>query len=117
MMAHYCLQAAEIVAQEDGISAEVVDLRTLLPIDKETILVSFRKTGKALIVHEDNLTMGYGAEVAAVLCGEGFEYMDAPILRYGGPDVPAVPFSHPLQEAFMPNPQKIAEKMRELAVY
>lgn len=117
MMAFYCLQAAEMVAREDGISAEVVDLRTLLPVDKETILASFRKTGKALIVHEDNLTLGYGAEVAAILSSEGFEYMDAPIMRYGGPDVPAVPFSHPLQEAFMPNPQKIAARIRELAAY
>jgi 2-oxoisovalerate dehydrogenase E1 component beta subunit len=117
MMAHYCLQAAEAVAQQDGISAEVVDLRTLLPVDKETILASFKKTGKALIVHEDNLTLGYGAEVAAILSSDGFEFMDAPIMRYGGPDVPSVPFSHPLQEAFMPNPQKIAAAIRTLASY
>jgi 2-oxoisovalerate dehydrogenase E1 component beta subunit len=117
MMAHYCLQAAEALAREDGISAEVIDLRTLLPIDKMAILESFKKTGKALIVHEDNLTMGYGAEVAAILSSEGFEHMDAPIMRYGGPDVPAVPFSHPLQEAFMPNPHKIAAAIRDLAAY
>ena len=117
MMCYYCVQAAETVEREDGISAEVVDLRTLLPVDKETILSSFKKTGKALIVHEDNLTMGYGAEVAAILSSEGFEYMDAPIMRYGGPDVPSVPFSHPLQEAFMPNPAKIAGAIRELARY
>lgn len=117
MMAYYCLQAAETVSREDGISVEIVDLRTLLPVDKITVLESFRKTGKALIVHEDNLTMGYGAEIAAILGDEGFEYMDAPIKRYGGPDVPAVPFSHPLQEFFMPNPEKIAAAMRELAAY
>jgi 2-oxoisovalerate dehydrogenase E1 component beta subunit len=117
MMAHYCLAAAEIVTREDGISVELIDLRTLLPIDKATILESFKKTGKALIVHEDNLTMGYGAEVAAILSSDGFEDMDAPIMRYGGPDVPAVPFSHPLQEAFMPNPQKIADAIRKLAAY
>ncbi len=117
MMAFYCLQAADIVAREDGISCEVVDLRTLLPVDKQTILKSFKKTGKALIVHEDNLTMGYGAEVAAVLSGDGFEYMDAPIRRFTGPDVPAVPFSHPLQEYFMPNPEKIAQAIRDLAAY
>jgi 2-oxoisovalerate dehydrogenase E1 component beta subunit len=117
MMAHYCTQAAETVAREDGISAEVVDLRTLLPVDRATILASFKKTGKALIVYEDNLTLGYGAEVAAILCDEGFDYMDAPIVRYGGPDVPAVPFSHPLQEAFMPNPTKIADHIRKLAAY
>jgi 2-oxoisovalerate dehydrogenase E1 component beta subunit len=117
IMAHYCLQAAEIVSRENGIEAMVVDLRTLLPVDRETIIETFKHTGKALIVHEDTLTMGYGAEVAAVI-GEGaFEYMDAPIRRYGGPDVPAVPFSHPLQEAFMPSPEKIADVIRELAAY
>src|SRR5207244_11319855 len=104
-------------AREDGISGEAVDLRTLLPVDRETILNSFKKTGKALIVHEDNLTMGYGAEVAAILSDEGFEYMDGPIRRFTGPDVPAVPFSHPLQEAFMPNPERIAQAIRDLAAY
>jgi 2-oxoisovalerate dehydrogenase E1 component beta subunit len=117
MMAYYSLQAAATVARQDGISCEVVDLRTLLPVDKETILNSFKKTGKALIVHEDNLTMGYGAEVAAVLSDEGFEYMDGPIRRLTGPDVPAVPFSHPMQEAFMPNPERIAQAIRDLAAY
>jgi 2-oxoisovalerate dehydrogenase E1 component beta subunit len=117
MMAHYAVQAAEQVAREDGIQCDVIDLRTLLPIDKETILASFKKTGKALIVYEDNLTMGYGAEIAAILSSDGFEYMDAPIMRLGGPDVPAVPFSHPLQEAFMPNPHKIAAAIRQLAAY
>jgi 2-oxoisovalerate dehydrogenase E1 component beta subunit len=117
MMAHYCMEAADQVAREDGISCEVVDLRTLLPVDKATILESFKKTGKALIIHEDNLTMGYGAEVAAVLSDEGFEYMDGPIRRLSGPDVPAVPFSHPLQEAFMPNVDKIVRAIRDLAAY
>src|SRR4051794_18580330 len=117
MMAFYCLQAADLVARTDGISCEIVDLRTLLPVDKQTILNSFKKTGKALIVHEDNLTMGYGAEVAAVLSDEGFEYMDGPIRRFTGPDVPAVPFSHPMQEFFMPNPEKIANAIRDLARY
>ncbi len=117
IMAHYCLEAAEIVSHENGIEAMIVDLRTLLPVDRETIIETFKRTGKALIVHEDTLTMGYGAEVAAVI-GEGaFEYMDAPIRRYTGPDVPAVPFSHPLQEAFMPSPEKIADAIRELAAY
>jgi 2-oxoisovalerate dehydrogenase E1 component beta subunit len=117
MMAHYSLQAAEIVAREDGIQCDVIDLRTLLPLDKEAILNSFKKTGKALIVYEDNLTLGYGSEVAAILAGDGFEYMDAPIRRLAGPDVPGVPFSHALQEHFMPNPEKIAAAMRDLAAY
>ncbi len=117
MMCHYAVQAAERVAQTDGIEAEVVDLRTLLPVDKNTILRTFKKTGKALVVHEDNLTMGYGAEIAAILASDGFEYMDAPIMRLCGPDVPAVPFSHPMQEFFMVNPTKIAHAIRELAAY
>ena len=117
MMAHYAHIAAEKVAREDGISAEVVDLRTLLPVDKEAILKSFQKTGKALIVYEDNRTLGYGAEVASILADEGFEYMDGPIRRLAGPDVPGVPFSHPMQEHFMVNPDKIAAAIRELAAY
>jgi len=116
MMHHYALQAAEIVAGE-GIRAEVVDLRTLYPPDRATILTSVRKTGKALIVHEDNLTGGYGAEIAAILADEAFTDLDAPVRRLCGPGVPAVPFSHPLQDWFMPNPNKIAQAMRELAAY
>jgi 2-oxoisovalerate dehydrogenase E1 component beta subunit len=117
MMAHYTALAAEKVAREDGIDAEMVDLRTLLPVDRETILNSVKKTGKALIVHEDNFTMGYGAEIAAVIADGGFEYLDGPVKRLAGPDVPAMPFSHPMQEFFMPNPDKIADAIRELAGY
>lgn len=117
MMAHYAAQAAEKLAREDGLDVEVVDLRTLLPLDKRAILDSVRKTGKALIVYEANYTMGYGAEVAAVLADEGFEYLDGPVKRLAGPDVPGVPFSHAMQEYFMPNPETIADAMRELAGY
>ncbi len=116
MMLYYCLKAAEIVAA-DGLDVEVVDLRTLYPVDKEGILASVRKTGKALVVYEDNLTMGYGAEVAAIIADEAFTSLDAPVRRLAAPDVPAVPFSHPFQEWFMPNPDKIAAAMRELAAY
>ncbi len=116
MMHHYALQAANKVAEE-GIDAEVVDLRTLYPVDRQTVLESVRKTGKALIVHEDNLTGGYGAEIAATIAGEAFTDLDAPVRRLCGPDVPAVPFSHPLQDWFMPNPEKIAAAIRELAAY
>lgn len=117
MMAHYAVIAAEKIAREDGIDAEVVDLRTLLPVDKQTILESVKKTGKALVVYEDNLTMGYGAEVAAIIADEAFEFLDGPVKRLAGPDVPAVPFSHPMQEFFMVNPDKIAEAIRDLAAY
>jgi 2-oxoisovalerate dehydrogenase E1 component beta subunit len=116
MMHYYALQAAQKAA-EDGIDVEVVDLRTLYPVDRETILNSVRKTGKALIVHEDNLSGGYGAEVAATIAEGAFTYLDAPVRRLCGPDVPAVPFSHPMQEWFMPNPQKILQAIRELAAF
>ena len=117
MMAYYAEQAAVKAARDFGIDAEVIDLRTLLPLDRTTIVNSVKKTGKALIVYEDNLTMGYGAEVAAVIADEAFEYLDGPIRRLAGPDVPAVPFSHHMQEFFMPNPDKIVAAMRELAEY
>jgi 2-oxoisovalerate dehydrogenase E1 component beta subunit len=116
MMHHYALQAAEAAAK-DGIDVEVVDLRTLYPVDRETILKSIRKTSKALIVHEDNLTGGYGAEVAATIAEWGFMDLDAPVRRLAGPDVPAVPFSHPMQEWFMINPEKIEDAIRDLAAF
>jgi 2-oxoisovalerate dehydrogenase E1 component beta subunit len=117
MMAYYAEQAAVKAARDYGIDAEVIDLRTLLPLDRTSIINSVKKTGKALIVYEDTLTMGYGAEVAAVIADEAFEYLDGPIRRLAGPDVPAVPFSHNMQEFFMPNPDKIVNAMRELAEY
>ena len=115
-MAHNCLEAAEAVATE-GISVEVIDLRTLQPLDRETILHSVEKTARAMVVHEDNLTGGFGGEVAAIIADQGFEYLDAPVTRVAGPDVPAMPFNHPQEEAFLPNPEKIAAAMRRLAAY
>jgi 2-oxoisovalerate dehydrogenase E1 component beta subunit len=114
MMHHYCLQAAEMVAQE-GIDVEVVDLRSLLPLDRKTVLDSVGKTGKALVVYEDNLTGGFGAEVAAIIADEAFEYLDGPVRRLAGPDVPAMPYSHPLQDWFLPDPEQIADAIRQLA--
>jgi 2-oxoisovalerate dehydrogenase E1 component beta subunit len=116
LMLHESLNAAEQVAR-DGISVEIVDPRTLNPIDKETILASVKKTSKALIVYEDNLTLGWGAEVAAIIAGEAFEYLDAPVMRVAGPDVPAVPFARTMQDFFMPNAEKIAAAVRKLARY
>ncbi|MBN1565702.1 MAG: alpha-ketoacid dehydrogenase subunit beta [Anaerolineae bacterium] len=118
MMHYYTLQAAAMVAEQDGIECEVVDLRTLVPLDKDTVIDSFKKTGKALIVYEDNRFLGYGAEIAAILSDEAFEYMDGPIRRLAGPDnVPGMPYAHPMQEYFMLNPDKIAAAIRELAGY
>ncbi len=116
MAVHHALQAAEEVAKE-GVSVEVVDLRTLKPLDTETVLASVRKTGKALVVHEDNLTGGFGAEVAAIIAQEAFDSLDGPVTRLAGPDVPAMPFSPPLEEAFIPGPEKIAAAIRKLAAY
>jgi 2-oxoisovalerate dehydrogenase E1 component beta subunit len=116
LMLKHCLDAAEEMAR-DGVSVEVVDLRTLAPLDKETILNSVKKTSKALIVYEDNLTMGMGAEVAALIADEAFEWLDGPVKRLAGPDVPGVPYSPPLQDRFMPDKQKILTSMRDLATY
>lgn len=116
LMLHECLKAADGVAQE-GIEAEVVDLRTIHPLDKKTVLDSVAKTSKVLIVHEDNQSFGAGAELAAIIAEEGFHDLDAPIIRYGAPDVPGVPFSLPLQSFFMPDARRIADAMRWLAEY
>ncbi len=116
LMLHEALRAADVLASE-GVDAEVIDLRTLAPLDKETILTSVRKTGKVLIVHEDNKTGGLGGELSAIIAEEAFEWLDGPIMRVCAPDVPAVPFSHPMQDFFMPDVTRIAAAMRQLAAY
>jgi 2-oxoisovalerate dehydrogenase E1 component beta subunit len=116
LMTHYSLQAAEEL-QAEGVSVEVVDLRTLAPLDRDTILASVRKTGKAMVVHEDNLTGGFGAEVAATIAQHAFDSLDGPVVRVAAPDIPAMPFNTPQEEFFMPSPAKIAMAMRELAAY
>ncbi len=116
LMAHYALEAAEILETE-GVSVEVVDLRTLRPLDGETLLSSVAKTGKAVIVYEDNRFGGFGAEVAAILAEEAFDSLDGPIVRVTGPDVPGVPYNHVLEDWFMPNPDRIANAVRRLAAY
>jgi 2-oxoisovalerate dehydrogenase E1 component beta subunit len=116
-MRHCALEAAEALAREDGIEAEVVDLRTLRPLDTETILASVAKTARALVVHEANRFGGFGAEVAATIAQDGFEHLDAPVTRLGGPEVPGVPYHHNLEEWYMLNPAKIVEAARSLAAY
>jgi len=116
LMVHYCLEAAEAVAK-DGIDVEVVDLRTVKPLDKETVLASVRKTARALIVYEDNLTGGFGAEVAAVIAEEAFDHLDAPVTRVAAPDVPAMPFNKAQEDAFLPNPERIADAIRRVVRY
>jgi 2-oxoisovalerate dehydrogenase E1 component beta subunit len=116
LMAHYALEAADRAA-EDGVSVEVVDLRSLRPLDRETLLTSVKKTGKCLVVYEDNKFGGYGAEVASIVAEEAFDWLDGPVMRVAGPDVPGVPYNHVLEDWFMVNPEKIYEGIRSLAAY
>lgn len=116
LMFHEAMKAGEELAGE-GISVEVIDLRTLHPLDKETILKSVQKTSKVVIVYEDNLTGGLGGEVAAIIAQEAFEWLDGPIVRVAGPDVPGVPFSRTMEHYFMPDAAKIAAAIRDLAAY
>jgi 2-oxoisovalerate dehydrogenase E1 component beta subunit len=116
LMLTYCLEVAEKLAAE-GVSAEVLDLRTIKPIDQAAIIATARKTGKVLVVHEDNRFAGIAAEVMAIIMENAFDALDAPVMRLTGPDVPAMPFNHVLEDAFMPNPEKILAKAKELAAY
>ncbi len=109
-------QAAEELQQE-GISSHVLDLRTLQPLDKEAILEAVRKTGKVLIIHEDNKTGGVGAEVAAIIAEELLFELDAPIMRLCGPDVPAMPINPPGEKFFLLNKDKVKEAMKNLALF
>ena len=95
---------------------EVIDLRTLLPLDRETVCASVKKTSKALLLHEDTRTGGMAGELAATLTETVFEHLDGPIVRVTAPDTP-VPYSPPLEEAFLPNVEKLLEKARWLWRY
>jgi 2-oxoisovalerate dehydrogenase E1 component beta subunit len=114
-MVHHAFEAANRLSAK-GISVEILDLRTLLPLDREAILASVRKTGKLMIVHEATRTGGIGGEVAAIVAESAFDRLDGPILRVTAPDTP-VPFSVPLEEAFLPNVDKIAAAAERLAAY
>jgi 2-oxoisovalerate dehydrogenase E1 component beta subunit len=117
LMLHHCLDAARRLEEDHGISVEVVDVRTISPLDKQTILASVRKTGKALVVYEDNRTYGAGAEIAATIAEEAMFDLDGPIVRIGGPDVPAMGFATNLEHAFMPDADAIYARMLELAEF
>lgn len=114
-MVHVALEAAAKLEQE-GISVEVVDLRTLLPLDAETVLNSVKKTSKVLLLHEDTRTGGLAGELTALISENVFEYLDGPVVRVTAPDTP-VPYSPPLEEAFLPNTDKVLEKARWLYRY
>lgn len=108
-------EAAEILAK-DGVSVEIVDLRTIIPFDEEAILESVRKTGRVIVLHEAPLTGGAGAEFAARIAEKAFDYLDAPVKRIGALDVPT-PYSPPLEENYLPNAQKVLAVARELLAY
>ncbi|MGA7162114.1 MAG: alpha-ketoacid dehydrogenase subunit beta [Bacteroidota bacterium] len=112
---HPALEAAELVEKE-GVSVEVVDLRSLIPLDKELILSSVKKTGKVLIVHEDTVTGGIGGEIAALVAEFAFQNLDAPIKRVGAIDTPT-PYASTLEEYFLPNKEKILTALRGLAAF
>jgi 2-oxoisovalerate dehydrogenase E1 component beta subunit len=116
LMTHFCADAAEKLAA-DGFSCEVVDLRTLRPLDRAQIVASGRKCGKVMVVQEANLAVSVASEVAAIVAEECFEYLDAPVMRLGGPEIPGVPFSPPLEEFYMLTPAKIETALRKLAAY
>ena len=116
LMVHHCLEAANTLENE-GISVEVLDLRTVRPIDEEAVLDTAKRTGKVLVVHEDNKALGVGAEVSAIISESAFEYLDGPITRLAGPEIPAMPFSPPLEEMYMINTEKILHAIRQLSEY
>ncbi|EGQ4111169.1 alpha-ketoacid dehydrogenase subunit beta [Staphylococcus pseudintermedius] len=113
---NYCLQAADLL-KDEAIDVEVVDLRTVYPLDQQTIIECAKKTGKCLLVTEDNKEGSVMSEVAAIIAENCLFDLDAPVMRLAGPDVPAMPFSPTLEDEFMINPDKIKNKMRELAQF
>jgi len=115
-MVYTAEEAAKQLESEDGLSVEILDLRTLVPWDKEAVLRSVEKTSKALVVHEDTRTGGFGAEIAATIVEEGFETLDAPVKRIAAPDTP-VPFSPPLEKKFIPQVEDVAAGLKDLAEY
>jgi 2-oxoisovalerate dehydrogenase E1 component beta subunit len=117
LMLYTALEVAERLSAEQGIHVEVVEPRTLYPLDKETILDSARKTGKTLVISEANLTGSVSGEIAAIVAREAFEWLDGPVMRLGAPDVPAAAFARPMMEYFLPSEEQIEEAMLELARY
>jgi 2-oxoisovalerate dehydrogenase E1 component beta subunit len=114
-MVHVALKAAEQLAEE-SIDVEVVDLRTLVPLDRDAVLATAKKTNKVILLHEDTLTGGLGGELAGIIGEHAFEYLDGPLVRMAAPDTP-VPYSSPLEDAFLPNADKVVEKARWLHRY
>jgi len=116
LMVHYALEAARNL-EADGVSVEIVDLRTVYPLDRRAIIASARKTGKCLVLYEDNFSVSIGSEIAALIADEAWRWLDAPVKRLGGLDVPSMPYAAPMEDFFMPNPEKITAALRELAAF
>ena len=116
LMVHYAAEAAKDLEAE-GVSVEIIDLRTVYPLDREAIIASARKTGKCLVLYEDNFSVSVGSEVAALIADEAWRWLDAPVKRFGGLDVPSMPYAIPMEEFFMPTPDKITKALKELAAY
>jgi 2-oxoisovalerate dehydrogenase E1 component beta subunit len=117
LMLYTALEVANRLSEEHGVETEVVEPRTLYPLDKETILDSARKTGKVLVVSEANLTGSFSGEIAAIVAQEAFEWLDGPVMRLGAPDVPAAAFAKPMMDRFLPSEEEIEAAMLELARY
>ena len=115
-MVYTAAEAAEKVEQEDGISTEIIDLRTITPWDRKAVLASVEKTSKVLVLHEDTHTGGFGAEIVATIAEKAFEQLDAPVRRITAPDAP-VPFSPPLEKAYIPQVEDVVAGLKELAEY
>jgi 2-oxoisovalerate dehydrogenase E1 component beta subunit len=116
LMVHYAMEAAANLERE-GWSVEVVDLRTVYPLDRDAIIASARKTGKCLVVYEDNFSVSVGSEIAALIADEAWRWLDAPVRRLGGLDVPAMPYAQPMEDFFMPNSEKITKALQDLAAF
>jgi len=116
LMVHYALEAAKNL-ERDGWSVEVVDLRTVYPLDRDAILASARKTGKCLVLYEENFSVSIGSEVAALIADGAWRWLDAPVKRLGGLDVPAMPYAQPMEDFFMPDPEKVTAALKELAEF
>ena len=117
LMLYTVLEVAGRLSDEHGIEVEVVEPRTLYPLDREMILNSVKKTGKLLVVSEANLTGSVSGEIAAIVAREAFEWLDGPVMRLGAPDVPAAAFAKPMLDFFVPSAEKIEAAMLELARY
>jgi len=115
-MVYTAEEAAKQVAERDGTSVEILDLRTVTPWDKQAVLDTVAKTSKVIVLHEDTHTSGFGAEIAATIAEEAFEHLDAPVVRLTAPDTP-IPFSPPLEKAFLPQVEDVVAAIDKLSAY